>query len=197
MLLWCPAFQVSDGRGWGGGGSRQRSGLPPPPPAVTLTILLKYHINLAARDTLVNCDAAELFDSLLVSRRLTLNPQSQFPLWQPEQRNPSTPQEVQDGPHAVWWLPPPRPGCSRWWESVSGFTRDPRRRKTWGCWVGSGRRSSYKLSISGGSSRQRQSRSRPGLSLSSGWSGYVIGILMMAIIIVLGVGITLGYFYKR
>lgn len=28
-------------------------------------------------------------------------------------------------------------------------------------------------------------------------SGYVLGILMMAIIIVLGVGITLGYFYKR
>ncbi|KAI3372852.1 hypothetical protein L3Q82_023303, partial [Scortum barcoo] len=30
-----------------------------------------------------------------------------------------------------------------------------------------------------------------------GTLGYVIGILMMAIIIVLGVGITLGYFYKR
>lgn len=29
------------------------------------------------------------------------------------------------------------------------------------------------------------------------FSGYVIGILMMAIIIILGVGITLGYFYKR
>ena len=27
--------------------------------------------------------------------------------------------------------------------------------------------------------------------------GYVIGILMMAIIIILGVGITFGYFYKR
>lgn len=30
-----------------------------------------------------------------------------------------------------------------------------------------------------------------------GTLGYVIGILMMAIIIVLGVGITVGYFYKR
>lgn len=29
------------------------------------------------------------------------------------------------------------------------------------------------------------------------FSGYVIGILMMAIIIILGVGITFGYFYKR
>lgn len=29
------------------------------------------------------------------------------------------------------------------------------------------------------------------------FSGYVLGILMMAIIIVLGVGITFGYFYKR
>lgn len=28
-------------------------------------------------------------------------------------------------------------------------------------------------------------------------SGYVVGILMMAIIILLGVGITFGYFYKR
>lgn len=29
------------------------------------------------------------------------------------------------------------------------------------------------------------------------FSGYVIGILMMAIIILLGAGITVGYFYKR
>lgn len=28
-------------------------------------------------------------------------------------------------------------------------------------------------------------------------SGYVLAIIMMAIIIILGVGITLGYFYKR
>lgn len=27
--------------------------------------------------------------------------------------------------------------------------------------------------------------------------GYVLGIIMMAIIIILGVGITIGYFYKR
>uniref|UniRef100_A0A1A7Y3G2 Phosphoinositide-3-kinase interacting protein 1 n=1 Tax=Iconisemion striatum TaxID=60296 RepID=A0A1A7Y3G2_9TELE len=30
-----------------------------------------------------------------------------------------------------------------------------------------------------------------------GTAGYVLGILMMAVIIVIGVGITLGYFYKR
>ncbi|XP_058491325.1 phosphoinositide-3-kinase-interacting protein 1 [Solea solea] len=30
-----------------------------------------------------------------------------------------------------------------------------------------------------------------------GTTGYVLGILMMAVIIILGVGITLGYFYKR
>lgn len=29
------------------------------------------------------------------------------------------------------------------------------------------------------------------------FSGYVLGILMMAVIIVLGAGITIGYFYKR
>lgn len=47
--------------------------------------------------------------------------------------------------------------------------------------------------------RQRQTKLSLSVdvSLSFGSSGYVIGILMMAIIIVLGVGITLGYFYKR
>lgn len=34
-------------------------------------------------------------------------------------------------------------------------------------------------------------------NLSLWFLGYVLGILMMAIIIVLGAGITFGYFYKR
>lgn len=33
--------------------------------------------------------------------------------------------------------------------------------------------------------------------LLSSLSGYVLAVIMMAIIIILGVGITLGYFYKR
>ncbi|XP_068166193.1 phosphoinositide-3-kinase-interacting protein 1 [Antennarius striatus] len=40
-------------------------------------------------------------------------------------------------------------------------------------------------------------RTRPKQKKDLGTLGYVIGILMMAIIIVLGVGITFGYFYKR
>lgn len=40
-------------------------------------------------------------------------------------------------------------------------------------------------------------RTGPKKKKDLGVLGYVIGILMMAIIIILGVGITLGYFYKR
>ncbi|XP_051278875.1 phosphoinositide-3-kinase-interacting protein 1 [Dicentrarchus labrax] len=40
-------------------------------------------------------------------------------------------------------------------------------------------------------------RTGPKKKKDLGTLGYVIGILMMAIIIILGVGITLGYFYKR
>ncbi|XP_042278417.1 phosphoinositide-3-kinase-interacting protein 1 [Thunnus maccoyii] len=40
-------------------------------------------------------------------------------------------------------------------------------------------------------------RTGPKKKKDLGTLGYVLGILMMAIIIVLGVGITLGYFYKR
>ncbi|XP_023136958.1 phosphoinositide-3-kinase-interacting protein 1 [Amphiprion ocellaris] len=40
-------------------------------------------------------------------------------------------------------------------------------------------------------------RTAPKKKKDLGTLGYVLGILMMAIIIVLGVGITLGYFYKR
>ncbi|XP_070689869.1 phosphoinositide-3-kinase-interacting protein 1 [Pempheris klunzingeri] len=40
-------------------------------------------------------------------------------------------------------------------------------------------------------------RTGPKKKKDLGMLGYVIGILMMAIIIILGVGITLGYFYKR
>ncbi|KAM8885269.1 phosphoinositide-3-kinase-interacting protein 1 [Spinachia spinachia] len=40
-------------------------------------------------------------------------------------------------------------------------------------------------------------RTGPKKKKDLGTFGYVIGILMMAIIIVLGVGITFGYFYKR
>lgn len=40
-------------------------------------------------------------------------------------------------------------------------------------------------------------RTTPKKKKDLGTLGYVIGILMMAIIIVLGAGITLGYFYKR
>ncbi|XP_042344821.1 phosphoinositide-3-kinase-interacting protein 1 [Plectropomus leopardus] len=40
-------------------------------------------------------------------------------------------------------------------------------------------------------------RTAPKKKKDLGTLGYVIGILMMAIIIVLGVGITFGYFYKR
>ncbi|XP_036383858.1 phosphoinositide-3-kinase-interacting protein 1 [Megalops cyprinoides] len=40
-------------------------------------------------------------------------------------------------------------------------------------------------------------RTGPKKKKDLGTLGYVLGILMMAIIIILGVGITLGYFYKR
>ncbi|XP_034548497.1 phosphoinositide-3-kinase-interacting protein 1 [Notolabrus celidotus] len=40
-------------------------------------------------------------------------------------------------------------------------------------------------------------RTGPKQKKDLGTLGYVIGILMMAIIVLLGVGITLGYFYKR
>ncbi|XP_034397745.1 phosphoinositide-3-kinase-interacting protein 1 [Cyclopterus lumpus] len=40
-------------------------------------------------------------------------------------------------------------------------------------------------------------RTGPTKKKDLGTLGYVVGILMMAIIIILGVGITLGYFYKR
>lgn len=40
-------------------------------------------------------------------------------------------------------------------------------------------------------------RTGPKKKKDLGTLGYVLGILMMAIIIVLGVGITFGYFYKR
>ncbi|XP_017269504.1 phosphoinositide-3-kinase-interacting protein 1 [Kryptolebias marmoratus] len=40
-------------------------------------------------------------------------------------------------------------------------------------------------------------RTGPKKKKDLGMTGYVLGILMMAIIIMLGVGITLGYFYKR
>ncbi|XP_054466904.1 phosphoinositide-3-kinase-interacting protein 1 isoform X2 [Anoplopoma fimbria] len=40
-------------------------------------------------------------------------------------------------------------------------------------------------------------RTGPKAKKDLGTLGYVIGILMMAIIIILGVGITFGYFYKR
>ncbi|XP_041643698.1 phosphoinositide-3-kinase-interacting protein 1 [Cheilinus undulatus] len=40
-------------------------------------------------------------------------------------------------------------------------------------------------------------RTGPKKKKDLGTLGYVIGILMMALIVILGVGITLGYFYKR
>ncbi|XP_068617202.1 phosphoinositide-3-kinase-interacting protein 1 [Brachionichthys hirsutus] len=40
-------------------------------------------------------------------------------------------------------------------------------------------------------------RTQPKQKKDLGTLGYVVGILMMAVIIVLGVGITFGYFYKR
>ncbi|MBN3304258.1 P3IP1 protein, partial [Amia calva] len=40
-------------------------------------------------------------------------------------------------------------------------------------------------------------RTRPKLKKDLGTPGYVMAILLMTVIIVLGVGITLGYFYKR
>ncbi|KAI9545137.1 Phosphoinositide-3-kinase-interacting protein 1 [Dissostichus eleginoides] len=43
----------------------------------------------------------------------------------------------------------------------------------------------------------RRVRTGPTKKKDLGTLGYVIGILMMAIIILLGVGITVGYFYKR
>ncbi|KAA8592240.1 hypothetical protein FQN60_017695 [Etheostoma spectabile] len=43
----------------------------------------------------------------------------------------------------------------------------------------------------------QRARTGPKKKKDLGTLGYVLGILMMAIIILLGVGITLGYFYKR
>uniref|UniRef100_A0A1A8NYH5 Phosphoinositide-3-kinase interacting protein 1 n=1 Tax=Nothobranchius rachovii TaxID=451742 RepID=A0A1A8NYH5_9TELE len=40
-------------------------------------------------------------------------------------------------------------------------------------------------------------RTGPKQKKDLGTAGYVLGILMMAVIIVIGIGITLGYFYKR
>ncbi|KAJ8263672.1 hypothetical protein COCON_G00161290 [Conger conger] len=40
-------------------------------------------------------------------------------------------------------------------------------------------------------------RNGPKKKKDLGTMGYVLGILMMAVIILMGVGITLGYFYKR
>lgn len=97
------------------------------------------------------------------------------------------------------FLPPPRASgqparlppaekllpCSLWSESASECTRDPRRRKTWAqqvC-IPSVFPHAFYVFVTA--------------NLCFSWLGYVLGILMMAIIIILGAGITFGYFYKR